>query len=558
MRTNRRILVVEDEAALARALLTGLKSTYNIALASDAPAAVALLDTFRPDVILLDMILPKGSGLDVLRATMSRHRSPARVLVMSGWAVDLDVSPFDQIVAGILPKPFSLRQARQMIEQALSHQPSEVESPTLEQTGRSILILSEWSGLRGSWADYLEAAGHQVHLYDHPKEALATLERERIDALVCDWLLPGACGIDLLQEARQRQPELPVVLMTDYEAPLFTRRALSLGAAALLVKPITPPELWTTLANCWLPQPTGELRRNGEYRRYRVSGLLGVSAAMEEVRQQIRRIAPMKATVLIQGETGTGKELTALALHGESPWFAGPLITLRALQIPEPMLEQTGRLMAAHRGTLVLDEIGDLPLRMQGKLLCLLDELEHLSSRGGPRRPDLRVVATTARDLAAMIAEGSFRRDLYYRLQVFCMSLPPLRERLADIPLLITSIFGSQAAQSAPRISPEAVKLLQHYHWPGNVRELQNVLTWACTMADGATIFPSHLPSRLRSLYSSEDAESDQSDSERRAIQHALAASAGNKARAARLLGMSRSNLYLKLQFHRLIEGGSV
>lgn len=288
----------------------------------------------------------------------------------------------------------------------------------------------------------------------------------------------------------------------------------------------------------------------------KASALRGTSSTIREVREQIRRIAPMGTTVLIQGETGTGKELTAHALHGESARSGGPLVILRSSQIPEPMLEQPGRLMAAHLGTLVLDEIGDLPLRMQGKLLCLLDDLEHSSTWSGLRRPDLRVVATTARDLPIMMAEGSFRKDLYYRLQVFCLNLPPLRERPADLPLLIASFLGTQATRSAPRVSQEAVDVLRHYHWPGNVRELHNVLVSAQVMAGGATILPSHLPKRVRPLAPTENAESDQSDSERQAIRHALAASGGNKARAARLLGMSRSSLYLKLRLYRFTEGG--
>jgi DNA-binding NtrC family response regulator len=562
MHVNRRVLVVEDEARLARALLAGLKSDYNTALASDAPTAVALLDSFRPDVILLDMILPQGSGLDVLRAAAGSHRSAARVLVMSGWATDLDVDPFDQVVAGILPKPFSLRQARQMIEQAFANQPSEVEAPIPDRTGRAVLILSEGCGRRSSWTDYLEAAGYRTQVCDRPEEALVALKHQQYDALVCDWVLPGACGLDLLREARQRQSELPVILLTDYEAPLFTRRALSLGASALLVKPVTPPELWTTLVNCWLPRPTGQARGSGgDGARYRTSDLLGQSSAMQEVREQIRRIARMGSAVLIQGETGTGKELAAHALHAESPRSDGPLVVLRSSQIPEPMLEQSGRLMAAHGGTLVLDEIGDLPLLMQEKLLSLLDQLETSFPREGPGRPDLRVVTTTARDLAAMVAEGSFRKDLYYRLHVFGLNLPPLRHRPEDLPVLISRFLGAlgaQFGQSELGISGEAAELLRCYHWPGNVRELQNVLVYAHAMAEGGTILPAHLPGWLRSLSTQEDPDFDQSDSERQAILHALSAAGGNKARAARLLGMSRSSLYVKLQLYRITEGGSV
>lgn len=463
----------------------------------------------------------------------------------------------------------------------------------MRRDGSTVLIVQDDPDLRSGLAEYLGGAGYRTEAAGTAQEALAALGRRRFDALVADWTLPGASGMELLLQARAVAPQMPVVILTGSTEPGFTRRVLELGAADVLVKPFPLRALPKVLEKCLQP-PAGDgaggaaasaagESPGGEAAAGPPAGLeiVGDSPAMQRVRQMLRQVAPLDSTVLILGETGTGKELFARALHAASGRRHGPFVAVNAAALPAARIESElfgdgagvlpgvrrdghpGKFAAASGGTFFLDEVGDLPLPLQAKLLRVLQEGEvDPVGGGGPRRVDVRVVAATHRDLAAMVAEGTFRSDLYYRLNVVSLSLPPLRERPEDIPALARHFLaqlGGRYGGPERRLAGEALACLQAYAWPGNVRELRNVLEQALAFAPGDRILPAHLPPYV---YREEVAlvppapgagPARGADGERQAIEAALARSGGNKVKAAKLLGISRASLYVKLKVHGIL-----
>jgi len=319
--------------------------------------------------------------------------------------------------------------------------------------------------------------------------------------------------------------------------------------------------------------------------RMRLGGLIGHSQPMQTLFQQILRIAASEATVLILGESGTGKELVARALHENSGRAKGPYVRVHCAAFPENLLEaelfghakgaftgavsaRAGRFEAADGGTILLDEIGEIPPSVQVKLLRVLQEREvERLGENQPRKIDVRIIAATHRDLAAMVQRGEFREDLYYRLHILPLHVPPLRERRDDIPMLSQHLLVEMAQRYKREdvfISDEAMRLLVAYHWPGNVRELVNTLEYALVHAEGSAILPRHLPPMLRAAPSAQHTfvpsgpasaslnkpyyRAANADQEQDRIREALQAANGNKAEAARLLGMSRTTLWKKLK----------
>lgn len=624
-----KLLIVEDEAELAASLASTLRSKYEVAVVPDPVEALAKLKSFRPDLVLLDIILPRGTGLQVLEQVAGTPNGP-RVLVMSGYAPDLDLSRFEHVVAGVLSKPFKLADVRQRVEEALSR-PLAADTGSAEQSGGSILLVDDDPDVADQFKHSLRRRGYQVTVVSNAAAALSEVARRPFHLVVSDWILPGMSGTELLQELRRVAPDLPVILLSGYATLDFARRALRLGAVDVLPKPLPPKALHLAVEKGLLrgragARPSGTAgdagsapggsgstagangaasvargsanqRQGRAGTRFGLEDILGASLAMENVRHSLVQVAPLHSTVLITGETGTGKELVAQALHKLSIRRDRPFVAVNAAAIPESLLESElfgygsgaftgakrdghpGKFVQASGGTLFLDEIGDLPLQLQGKLLRVLEEGEVDPVGGsGPRRVDVRVVAATHRDLEAMVRSGGFRPDLFYRLDVVHLALPPLRERLQDLPLLAEHFlaqFAQQYGVPPKTLAPATLEQLRAYAWPGNVRQLRNVIEQAFAFATGDRIEPEHLPgyvhpgsaaavsavldgergvARPGATASPTNAAEGRADTaERVELQRALAACGGNKVRAARLLGISRATLYVRLKLYGLL-----
>jgi len=391
--------------------------------------------------------------------------------------------------------------------------------------------------------------------------ALSKLTTHQPQLVVTDLRMPGMSGMDLLREVRRRAPGCPVILMTAYARAEDAVEALKLGAEDYLIKPFDLDEFRHKVVSL-----LGNARRAASgVTSY--AGLVGQSPAMQDLFELIEKVSPRDATVLILGESGTGKELVAKALHQKSKRSDGPLVEMHCAALPETLLEselfghekgsftgainrKLGRLETARGGTLFLDEVGELPLPTQVKLLRFLQERSFVRVGGTETiNVDARFVCATHRDLAGAVTTGHFRADLFYRLNVFPIRVPPLREREGDIPLLVEH-FVARAGRDLSTIDPEALRLMEAYSWPGNVRELENVIERALILADEGRIEAKHLPPEIRSQSPQARTAMPTSLDERelRTIEEALEKAGGNKSRAAEMLGITRRRLYSRLE----------
>lgn len=432
-----------------------------------------------------------------------------------------------------------------------------------------VLVVEDDAGLREALADTLELNGYAVRLCANAEEALRVMEQGLPGLLLSDVQMPGADGHALLQAVKGRHPEVPVVLMTAYGQIEKAVQAMQDGAADYLPKPFAPDRLLAVVAR-HLRQPASA----GE------DFLVARDPATVALLALARRVAATDATVLLTGESGVGKEVFARLIHRHSPRASRPFVAVNCAAIPENLLEatlfgydkgaftgattaQAGKFEQAQGGVILLDEISELPLNLQAKLLRVLQERE--VERVGGRTPlalDVRVLAATNCDLAARVRAGRFREDLYYRLNVFPLEIPPLRARRADIPDLAMHClekYAGTVGRGGMRFSEAALAALLAYDWPGNVRELGNVVQRAMILAPGHVIEPVHLmlpqataaepriqETRGRSIR----------EMEREAILSALASCDGSRKRAAEYLGMSERTLRYKLQ--RLREKGEL
>ena len=453
----------------------------------------------------------------------------------------------------------------------------------------TILVVDDEPRMRRVLELMLEGFGHHVVTCESVESGIAAIESERIDLLFTDLQLPDGSGLDLLDRVRAAHPELPVVVITAYATIETAVRAIKLGAFDYLVKPFRIDEIEALVTHALALRDT---RRENAYLREVAAapfeGLVGSSAAMRGVYERIDRVAEAPTTVLITGETGTGKELVARAIHARSPRADRLFVAVNCAAIPGELLEaelfgvakgaftgatadRPGKFELADGGTLFLDEIGDMPLAMQAKLLRALQErtIERLGS-SAVRQVDVRLIAATHRDLASMVADGSFRADLYYRLAVVPIALAPLRERREDVAELAAHAVERFARRAGRHVelTTEALARLERYDWPGNVRELQNVLERAVLLARDSVLdadafddLPSAAmpaPPTVTSSGSVPTLESVVAAAERDAIRAALAATGDNKTRAAELLGVSVRTLWYKLQRLGLAPGQSV
>jgi two-component system nitrogen regulation response regulator NtrX len=433
-----------------------------------------------------------------------------------------------------------------------------------------ILVVDDDPAIRGALRRALEGAGHAVREAADAAEGLALLDPRVTDVVLLDINLPGLDGLDALERIREQAPVTAVIMVTGEATVANAMRAGQRGAYDFIEKPPDLPHLLGVVAEAG---HVARLRRRpaatpGEPE----FGIVGQSTALLAVLEQARRIAPSQGRVLITGESGSGKELFAYLIHALSKRAAGPFVKLNCAAIPRDLLEselfgyergaftgavagKRGRLELADQGTLFLDEVGDLSLEAQAKLLRAIEtgEVERL---GGTKtsRVDVRIVAATHKDLAAAVPDGEFREDLYYRLNVLPIHVPPLRERRGDPSLLaghFLATFCRAEEKPLKQLGPEALRVLEHYHWPGNVRELRNLMERAVVLVPGEEIRAEDLLPWLESASDHEEAAGLRGEIERReadAIRKALEGAGWNVTQAAEGLGIDRTNLHRKMR----------
>ena len=437
-----------------------------------------------------------------------------------------------------------------------------------------LLLAEDDRELRSFLAEVLEEAGYEVAAFSTADAALREVTADRaVDLVITDLIMPGMRGHELLNEIRSKRPELNVIVITAFGSIDSAIELVKAGAYDYLTKPFGTDELLLgverALEESRLRREVAELTRAAFSGGGAPAGFIGASRSIREVFHLIQRAGPSGHTVLITGESGTGKELVARALHDASGRRA--FVVANCAAFPENLLEtelfghergaftgadrdKPGLFEAAHGGTLFLDEVGDLPASLQPKLLRALEngEVRRVGSTRA-RTVDVRVIAATNKDLEREVEQGRFRDDLYWRLNVIPIHVPPLRERTADIPLLAEHFLADR------RLSTEALALLTGYPWPGNVRELRNAIERAMTLAAADEIRADDLPERIRRAVPSAPLIADGSrrqaslrDVEREYILEILRQVGGNKSRAAEILGLDRKTLYRKLEEYRI------
>jgi two-component system nitrogen regulation response regulator GlnG len=461
-----------------------------------------------------------------------------------------------------------------------------------------VLIADDEDTLRWVLEKGLGQAGYDVTTVADGRAALRAFETDRFDLVFLDVRMPGVSGLDVLRQLRDSHPDTQIVVMTAHGTMDTAIQAMQRGAYDYLAKPFDLDEVLLlaerALTARRLTQEVAQLK-TGLHEVWEFGALVGRHPRMQDVYKTIGRIAGSDVTVLLRGESGTGKELVARAVHHYSRRAGRPFVAVSCAAIPGTLLEselfghergaftdakdrKLGKLELAHGGTFYLDEVGDMPLELQAKLLRALQErtIERIGGRE-PIRIDVRVLAATNRDLEGLMREGKFREDLYYRLNVVTVNLPPLRERRRDIPLLVEHFLAKHAPELGERgVAPDALDRLVGYDWPGNVRELENVVQRAMVMATGGVVLPEHLPIGPVSAAASVAVDATLEEIiERKLLEcvRGLRASAnlydlmvglvekpllravlretgGNQVRAAQLLGINRNTLRKKLTEH--------
>jgi DNA-binding NtrC family response regulator len=445
-----------------------------------------------------------------------------------------------------------------------------------------VVVVDDEPGVRESLRMVLKE-DYEVAPVASAKDALEALASAVADVVLLDIVMPGMDGLQLLEEIRSRHPGVPVVMLTATKTVKTAVVAMKLGALDYITKPFDVEELRVILEkatkNADLVREVEELRTEVG-KRYQIDNIIGRSPQMQQVFKTVLTVAPLKTTVLITGESGTGKELIAKAIHYGSPRAAKPLITLNCAAIPENLLEselfghergsftdahskKLGQFELAHEGSLFLDEIGEMGPGTQAKLLRVLEHAEFLRVGGTkPITVDVRIIAATNRNLAQAIKDGSFRPDLFYRLNVVSVHLPSLRERRDDLALLIrhfTHLKSQDMGIQEKTFKAEAVDALLRYPWPGNVRELENLIERLLVLSDGPTIALEDLPEQLRRSESTPTSMKEEvlagrrtlgdavDDFEREIIGEALVNTGYNQTRAADVLGTTRRILKYRM-----------
>ncbi len=434
-----------------------------------------------------------------------------------------------------------------------------------------ILIVDDELIMRESLAGWLERDGHAVQTAVSGEEALEKVKETHFDILLVDIKMEGISGLDVLRKVKETDPDSEVVMITAYGSIPSAIEAMKDGAFDYMLKPFDPNELGVLIEK--IIQHQEQARENiylkEQYKdRTRFESMIGQSKPMQEIFDLICDVAPMDSTVLITGETGTGKGLAAKAIHTNSSRRNGPFVTVNCGAVPEHLMEselfghqkgaftdaketKKGRLELAHGGTLFLDEIGEISMRMQIDLLRVLEDRVFYRVGGTqPIEADFRVIAATNRDLEAAIKSGDFREDLFYRLNVISFTMPSLSQRKEDIPLLAEHFlyrFSQETNKPIDSISREAMDEMMLYDWPGNIRELENAIERAVVVGRQREILPENLPIFCHEPATAIRAHSLK-DVEKTHIERVLTENQWNIARSAKILGIDRSTLYSKIK----------
>jgi len=433
-----------------------------------------------------------------------------------------------------------------------------------------ILVVDDEAIVRESLRDWLTNAGYEVFTAENGPKALEIIERERMGIVITDLVMPGMDGIELMKKAKEILPGIEVIIITAYGSIPTAIAAMKEGAYDYIEKPFCPERAELLVKKLAEHQELLEenlsLRQKLE-ERYRFENIIAKSAKMQRVIEVIKVVAKSNATVLITGESGTGKELVARAIHSQSHRRNKPFVAVSCAALPESLLEselfghekgaftgayaqKKGKFEFANGGTLFLDEIGEMSANIQVHLLRVLEEKEFARVGGNePIKVDVRVISATNKDLKKAIASGEFREDLYYRLNVVSIELPPLRERKEDIPLLAEYFlhkFATENHKEVTGFSPEAMEFVLDYDWPGNVRELENAIERAVILAKENLITVADLPQENLSLVRLVSTGKNLKEVERNHILNVLRDTGGNYSEAARILGISRMTLYNK------------
>ncbi|HUS57912.1 MAG TPA: sigma-54 dependent transcriptional regulator [Planctomycetota bacterium] len=448
-----------------------------------------------------------------------------------------------------------------------------------EFTG-TVLIIDDEKNLAETYAEALERVGCECIVATNGDDGLEEINKQKIDLVLTDLVMHPVDGMDVLRAARKTSPETEVIVITGHGTVKNAVQAMQQGAFNYLLKPIDIEELRAiskeALEKVRLKHDNIELRRQLDA-RFSYEGIIGNNARVVKIVDTLKHIAPTNATVLIYGESGTGKELVARAIHTNSPRKHHPFVALNCAALSEGILEselfghekgsftgadsmRKGRFEYANHGTLFLDEVGDLPASTQVKLLRVIEQREILRvGSNASIKVDVRLVAATNRNLEEMVDERKFRQDLYFRLKVVTVTLPPLRERREDIPLLIDAFvqeFAKTHSRKISRMTPKARDILLHQDWPGNVRQLKNCIESMVVVSTDDVLDVDDLPYDLAPVSPAPPAPLAAGitieEAERRLIAGTLESTKGNRAEASRLLGIGERTLYRKIKEYSL------
>ncbi len=454
---------------------------------------------------------------------------------------------------------------------------------------KQVIIIDDEENMRYMLQLTLESEGYEVETASNGAEGIAKIHSNHFDFVICDIKMPKVSGLDVLASVIESSPNIPVIMISAFGTIDTAIQAMKQGAYDYVMKPFKQDEILLTLKKA---EERERLRLENQFlrqeveRKYRFENIIGKSSQMQEIFRKIEKIANYRTTVLITGESGTGKELVAKAIHYAGNRKEYPFIAVNCGAIPHELLEselfghvkgaftgahisRPGLILQAHHGTLFLDEIGELPLNLQVKLLRFLQEGE-IRKVGDTQTltVDVRVIAATSRNLEKAVAQGVFREDLYYRLNVVPLHLPPLRERREDIALLVRHFlkkYTQELGKNITHIAPESMKALLGYEWKGNIRELENILERAIVMTEGDTITTEYFPQELLQLQSQiivnipepwislkEVLKEITRMTEQILITRALKRTENNRTRAAQLLEISHRALMYKLKEYDL------
>jgi two-component system response regulator AtoC len=455
--------------------------------------------------------------------------------------------------------------------------------------GNKILVIDDEKNIRDIFSLFLEEHGYSVQTARDGQEGLKKAQIFLPDVILLDMNLPGLTGIEVLSKAKDLLPKTEVIIITAFGTIKTAVEATKLGAYDYLEKPVDNDELLLLISRALevkkLRTEVDELRSELSA-RYRFSNIIGTSAKMNSIFQMMEKIARVDGTVLITGESGTGKELIARAVHFKSPRKNGPFVVVNCGAIPKDLIEseffghakgaftdakseKTGKFELAAKGTIFLDEVGELSQDAQVKLLRALGEREIVKVGGTETIPiNVRVIAATNKNLEEDVRTGTFREDLYWRLAVLSIHLPPLKDRKEDIPLLTEHFIGKynrELSKNIKGVTRKTLNLMQSYTWPGNIREMESVIYEAMVLSESSRIDENNLPLRIRGKASAKDdlkmveerpmtevIQNKTEQMEKIIIEKALEASGGNRTKAAEKLGISRKTLFNKMVHHKL------